>query len=151
MFSAEVEPRTQHVFAWSQNGSIVEWDKDGNRDPGVPRRLDAGTYPGLTTPRGMTFDNNGRMYVTVAEGTNSTRVMILGRRPDPVTSVCTTLSDDKTSAAFTIDCASGPAGTAAPYQQTQLLDYVIEASTDGGATWQALPKNAGVSPRATRA
>lgn len=145
VFSAEVEPRTQHVFAWSQNGAIVEWDKDGNEIQVFRAGSTPGTYPGLTTPRGMTFDNNGRMYVTVAEGTNSTRVMILGKTPDPVTSVCTTLSDDKTSAAFTIDCASGPAGAAAPYQQTQLLDYVIEASTDGGATWQVLPKNAGVS------
>ena len=98
----------------------------------------------------MTFDANGRMYLSVAEGTDSTRVMILGKTPEPVTSVCSTLSADRTSASFTIECASGPGGTAAPYQQTQLLDYVIEASTDGGATWQVLPKDAGVSAQRTQ-
>lgn len=145
VFSAEVEPRTQHVFAWSQNGAIVEWDKDGNEIEVFRNGTTPGTYPGLTTARGMTFDENGRMYVTVGEGTNSTRVMILGKTPDPVTSVCTTLGADRTTAQLTIDCASGPQGAEAPYQQTQLLDYVIEASTDGGATWSVVSKDAGIS------
>ncbi|MFK4762980.1 hypothetical protein ACI3KS_18795 [Microbacterium sp. ZW T5_45] len=145
VFSAEVEPRTQDVFAWSQNGSIVQWDKDGAEVQVFRNGTTPGTFPGLTTPRGMTFDDNGRMYITVAEGTSSTRVMILGKTPDPVTSVCSQLGADRTTASLTIDCASGPAGAEAPYQQTQLLDYMIEASTDGGTTWQVLTKDAGVS------
>lgn len=145
VFSAEVEPRTQDVFAWSQNGSIVQWDKNGTEIQVFRNGTTPGTFPGLTTPRGMTFDENGRMYITVAEGTSSTRVMILGKTPDPVTSVCSQLGADRTTARLTIDCASGPAGAKAPYQQTQLLDYVIEASTDGGTSWQVLTKDAGVS------
>lgn len=136
VFEAAVEPKNQHVFVWSQNSAVFEFTKDG----AFVREYNSTQFPGLTNVRDLAFDTNGRMYFTVAEGTNQTRVMILGKTPDPVEGVCGTFNADKTQATLNFACSS--LVTPAPYQQTALRDFVVEASTDGGATWTLMPKTA---------
>ena len=137
VFGSAVDPVTQDVFVWSQNSTgFYQFTKDG----AFIKQFTPTEFPGLTTPRAITFDKGGRLYVTVAEGTNSTRVMILGQTPAPTTATCAAMSADRKSVTLNYDCASdaGPV----PYRQTPLLDYVIEQSADGGATWSVVPATA---------
>lgn len=144
VMGAAVEPRTQHVFAWGQNtGALIEWDKDGNylatySGSAIRGATNNTVIPGLTTPRGLAFDANGRMYVTVAEGTSGARVMILGKTPEPVNGACASYSDDKTSVTLTWDCLTTDPDTGlAPYQGSPVLDYVVEV--DSGSGWAVAP------------
>ena len=143
VFASAVEPTNQHVFVWSQTSAVFEFTKDGD----FVRKYTSTQFPGLTDVRDLAFDTNGRMYFTVAQGTSSTRVMILGKTPSPALGTCGTFSSDRTSATLNFACDS--LATKTPYQQTPVLDFVVEASTDGGSTWSVLPK-AAASTETTR-
>lgn len=129
IFNVVVEPRTQDVFAWTQNGNIQQFTKDGV----WVREFTPAEFPGLTTPRGLAFDQNGRMYITVAEGTNRTRVMILGKTPAPTTSASASCTVDRKQ--VTLNWANTSVATQAPYQESTVLDFVVETSPKGENTW----------------
>lgn len=97
VMNAVVNPTNQHVFAWSQAGDVQEWDKDGNFIREWTPGNEPGQFPGLSTVRGLAFDQQGRMYLTVAEGTDGARVMILAQTPPAITETCAVRSTDKTS------------------------------------------------------
>lgn len=147
IFGTAVDPATRHVFAWTADGKeLYEFDQDGTPvDTFTPAQ-----FPGLGTIRGVSFDRNNRMYVTVAEGTSNARVMIFGRTPDPMGQTCVRRSEDGTSATLTFDCGSDPTHSAdgrPPAGQTPLLDYLVEQSNDGGETWQIVPKDSASTAR----
>ncbi len=136
IFGVAVEPKTRDVFAWTQTGSIQQFTSAGT----FVREFTAAEFPGLTNVRAVAFDPNGRMYVTVAEGTNNTRVMILGKTPAPVTELTASCPVDKDS--VTLTWANASATAKAPYQQSSLLDFVVERSPKGQGQWQVVPKPA---------
>lgn len=145
----EVHPQTRHLFAWTQTqDAIQEFDADGNwvREwklrgndtthmaaelPG----LFAANFGGTIGPRAIDWDEHGHMYLTVAQGTNDARVMILGQTPDPVKSAC--VSSNGSDATISIDCET-PIGNAVPYGQTPIQDFVVERSDDGGTSWKVV-------------
>lgn len=132
-----VQPQTQDVFAWTQAGGLQQFTKDGT----WVRAFTSTEFPGLTLVRGVAFDPRGRMYVTVGEGTTSTRVMIFGKTPSPVTDAACTLTAGGVRLSWA-DASAVAAGTPAPYQQSTLLDFVVERSPRGSGQWEVVAKQA---------
>lgn len=137
VFGAAVEPKTRDVFVWTATGSLQQFTKDGV----WLREFTSAEFPGLETVRGVAFDPNGRMYVTVAEGTSRARVMILGKTPDPVTAATCALTARGISLSWQ-SASKTASGVAAPYQQSTLLDFVVERSPKGTQAWAVVPKGA---------
>lgn len=135
-FTIQVEPRTGDIYVGQRSGLISIFASDGT-PKGKFSAFGQGDANGqVNTVRGVAFDARGFMYLTVAEGTSSTRVQIFARTPDPVTGLTGTYTDGtKTSAQLSWDAlTTGTTGDA----QSPLRDYVIEQSTDNGATWNVV-------------
>lgn len=141
-----VDQKTGQVFAWTDIGHIVSWSHEGTQQETFFPGEEAGRYPGLSLVRSIDFDTNGRMYITVMEGSTETRVMILGHTPAPVTQLAATRSIDKTKVSFKIENPSITSDGKAHYKETQILDFLIEETHDGGTTWQPIAKDGGTSP-----
>lgn len=136
VFGTAVNPTNHHVYGWNESGAVHEWTADGTFVRSFSAGTAPGTFPGLTAIRDVEFDETGRMYVSVAQGTASTRIMILAQTPGPVTSTCSTLSADRTSVALGWDCDPAKKPTTAT---VPVHDYVVEQSVDGGTTWTVVP------------
>lgn len=157
VFSAYVDPVTRHVFAWTESNTgsatapaFLEWDKDGN----LIDTFGTADVPELANVRGMAVDKNGYRYVTVNQGSSTTRVMILAKTPEPVTSVCPLRSADGESVKLAWQC-EGPdaenSTTATPddYGQAPVLDYVVEQREVGTTAWTVTPHAASTQKNRT--
>jgi len=148
-FALAVDPKTGELFVAMENGQLYTFAADGTY-LGRFSAFGSGSANGQLsqTVRGIAFDARGFLYVTVAEGTASTRVQILARTPDPVTAVrasyaCAVDGDrvptgaiDRTS--VEVNWAGVTEGVTAD-AQTPVRDYVIERSADDGTTWAVVP------------
>ncbi len=145
-------PTYRHVFAWSQNQNAVqEFDENGDfvrqwtsGDTAAANAQDGNdktvAVPGLVEPRGISFDERGYMYISVGGQTGRAadqRVLILGKTPQPVTSVCAdrSVAGDEVKLSWEYDRAP-----AVPAAVTDVIDYTIEMSSDGGQSWQTVQK-----------
>ena len=142
-FAIAVEPRTGDIYVAQRSGLVSVFASDG-----TPRGKFTGFGGGakdgqLATVRGLTFDARGFLYATVSEGVAAARVEIFARTPDPITGLNARYTDaSKTSVDLSWDAlATGVTRDA----QAPVRDYVVEASTDGGATWKVLPTEAGTA------
>jgi len=135
-FTIQVEPRTGDIYVGQRSGTIKIFASDGTPKGQFPA-FGTGTGNGqVQNVRGIAFDKRGFMYLTVSEGTNATRVVIFARTPDPVTALTAQYTDvTKTSA--TLTWAALPGGVTAD-SQAPVRDYVVEQSTDAGATWSVV-------------
>ncbi|MFC5369540.1 hypothetical protein [Arcanobacterium bovis] len=134
VFNVVVEPKTRDVYAWTGSGNIQQFTKDGV----WVREFTAAEFPGLSTVRDLVFDANGRMYISVAEGTSRTRVMILGKTPSPIVNSQAQCSADNGGTAA-LNWSSDSAN-ATPYQQTDILDYVVEKRLKGTTDFAVVAK-----------
>lgn len=138
VFGAYVNQVTRNVFVWSgadgSSSSLFEYTKDG----ALVRSYTSTQFPGLTNIRGVASDSRGYLYVTVGQGGSTTRVMILGKTPDAVSSVCPLRSGDKTSVNVSWEC-TGPVAEGDKYSQAPVLDYVVEQREVGGTAWTVVP------------
>ncbi|RRD59987.1 fibronectin type III domain-containing protein [Leucobacter sp. OH1287] len=145
-------PTYRHVFAWSQFQSAVqEFDENGefvrqwtNGNTAAANAQDGNdktvAVPGLVEPRGISFDERGYMYISVGGQTGRAadqRVLILGQTPQPVTSVCADRSAAGDEVKLSWECEQSPA---APGAVSDVIDYTIEMSSDGGQSWQLVQK-----------
>jgi len=146
-FAIEVEPRTGDIYVGQRSGLVSIFAADGT-PRGKFSAFGNGTLNGQTaTVRGIAFDANGFMYLTVSEGTTNTRVVIFARTPDPVTvpsavyACAVDGNGDNTGAVDRSAVAlswTGVAGGVTADGQAPLRDYVVEQSTDSGATWSVV-------------
>lgn len=146
-FSIAVDPTTQDVYVAQRDGLLNVFASDGT-PKGKFSAFGLGTNNGqMRVVRGIAFDERGFMYLTVDEGAPSTRVQIFARTPDPVAGLTAAYaSAAKTDVTLTWDAL--PLGVT-PDAQTPLRDYVVEASTDGGATWAVISTPASTDAAAT--
>ncbi|WP_234399357.1 fibronectin type III domain-containing protein [Psychromicrobium lacuslunae] len=138
VFGSYVDQVTRHVYAWSgadtSSSALFEYTKDGE----FIRSYTSSQFPGLTNIRGVATDSRGYLYVTVGQGSASTRVMVLAQTPSPVNSVCAARSVDKSSVSLSWNC-DGPSVEGAQYSKAPVLDYVIESREIGGTSWSVIP------------
>ena len=136
-FSIQVDPTTRDIYVATRQGLPYVFSQDGT-PKGRFSAYGLGTGNGQISSmvRGIAFDARGFLYATVGEGTAATRVEIFARTPDPITGltgIYTSLA--RTEASLTWDTlATGVTADA----QAPLRDYVLEQSTDSGATWTVL-------------
>lgn len=138
VFGTAVNPVTQHVYAWSESGNIAEWDSKGtfigsfgSGSTATPAPSTQNLMPGLSSTRGLAFDDRGRMLVSVGQGTGSARVMMLAQTPNPIAGL--TAATDATSVDLSWDALPGESAT--PYGQADLLDYTVEYRAEGATEW----------------
>ena len=135
-FTIEVEPRTGDIYVGQRSGQISIFGANGTSKGKFSAFGNGNTNGQTNTVRGMAFDANGFMYVTVSEGTANARVEIFARTPDPITSLTGAYtSAAKTEAVLEWDALA--LGVTAD-SQSPMRDYVIEQSTNGGATWSVV-------------
>ncbi|MBL3701064.1 fibronectin type III domain-containing protein [Leucobacter luti] len=116
---------------------------------GPVRRYDAGgTYRADVQVRDVPYAAARDLQVTdegwivmTARGEHSLRV--LAKSPDPVTGLAAESGQADGSVELTWDALE------AGYGQAPLLDYVVERSDDGGATWQTVEREISLDPAAT--
>lgn len=136
-FAIQVEPRTGDIYVGQRDGVLRVFENDGTPKGAFPAYGKGANNGQVETVRGIAFDARGFMYVTVSEGRNTTRVEIFARTPDPVTGLTAVYSDSsKTEATVGWDALT--AGVTAD-AQAPVRDYVLELSTDGGASWSVHP------------
>ena len=132
-FAIQVEPATGDIYVGQRDGKLQVFQRDGTPKGAFPVFGKGANNGQVETVRGIAFDARGFMYVTVSEGKNSTRVQIFARTPEPITGLTASYTDSsKTEATLAWDALA--AGVTAD-AQAPVRDYVIEQSSDGGATW----------------
>lgn len=146
-FAIAVDPVSTDIYVGQRGGELDVFAQDGTHR-GKFSAYGTGNLNGqVRSVRGIDFDSRGFMYLTVAEGTSSTRVMIFARTPDPVTNVVAWYDDaSRTSGTVMWDAlATGVTSDA----QAPVRDYVIETSIDGGTTWNVMPSSFDTNNTAT--
>ena len=150
VMAVAVHPVTGNVFGWTQTGNVIEWAPDGTQlrlwrqgDAPVSATNNPNNYyfPDLSFARGLTFDEGGRMYFTVREGTSAAKVVILGQTPVPVSEATGVRSADGATVELNwgIDAAA-QAALENGLGGLPIKDYLVEQSSDGGATWSIAAK-----------
>lgn len=159
-FTLASDPKTGDVYVAMETGQIYTFKSDGTY-LGRFSAFGSGTANGqLSVVRGIAFDANGFMYVTVAQGTANTRVQILARTPDPVTApraayTCAVDGNGQNTGVVNRTAVSlswtGVAAGVTADGQAPVRDYVVEQSTDSGATWSVVstPTNTDVTQELT--
>lgn len=142
---ASVDPVNGDVYSSSQYGSLQQWDSQGTH----LRTFNTAQFPNMNYVRGVEFDSNGRLYVTAAQGTAQTRIMILGKTPSQFESATISKSVDGQSYTINITPGANVDPTNAMYQQTQVLDYIVEAKAEGSSEWVVVEKDPSVNDTQT--
>ncbi|OKL46224.1 hypothetical protein BM477_07275 [Boudabousia marimammalium] len=144
-------PTYRHMFAWSQSQSAIqEFDKDGNfirewingstADANEQETSKTVATPNMAIPRGIDFDKNGFMYVTIGEGTDNARVQVYGMTPNPIDQASAKYVDSNYQSA-TVTWVDAPDTPGAADSKSDVLDYSIELSEDNGATWNLIERD----------
>lgn len=147
-FAIAVDPVTENIYVAQRSGQMYAFKQDGTY-LGRVGAYGSGTANGqITSVRGIAFDARGYMYVTTSEGTANTRVEIFARTANAVTNLVQSCTSENSltlswNAPDTTDASVIEGNTTAGVNGiVPVKDYVVEESTNGGATWNVVSQAA---------
>lgn len=139
VMSLQVDQANGDVLSVLGSGGIARRDSTGANITSIGS-VGGGVHDeGRTgTVRGMAVDARGFVYATTQQNTNASNtrslVQIFARTPSPLAGLSAVAGPE--SVTLTWDAS------AVGHGQADVLDYVVERSSDGGATWATIPQDA---------
>lgn len=141
IYTTAVEPVSGDLFVVPSTGPVRRFDSSGAAITGGLAQLPNGTValPGEESFRDVSFTAEGWMIATV-KGTNNglPSLRVYAESPNPTENLVATPGAAAGTVELSWDAAGDPANPARG--QAPVLDYVVERSEDGGASWATVQR-----------